>query len=272
MMQNLDYLLKKKKNLDPITMVTAYDFPTAQIADAAGVDAVLVGDSVGTNVLGYASEREVTLADMVHHTGAVARGIKNAWLLADLPYRSAETSLIAERNTKLLLGAGAEAVKIEGWAENSTVVAYLTKKNMPVCAHIGYNPQVHGMKPKVFGASVDEAGLLIESARRLEDAGAVLIILEKITEEVAGLITETLRIPTIGIGSGRLCDGQVLVINDILGLSAKTFRHARSFINLREITFQAIQDYRTAVETRGFPEDKNVHHMNPELFARLRRP
>jgi len=111
---------------------------------------------------------------------------------------------------------------------------------------------------------------LIESALRLEDAGAVLIVLEKITEEVAGLITESLRIPTIGIGSGRSCDGQVLVINDILGLSEKTFRHARSFINLRELTCKALQAYRAAVETRGFPEEKNVHHMNPEEFSRLK--
>jgi len=270
MKRNLDYLLKKKKNLDPITMVTAYDFPTAQIADEAGVDAVLVGDSVGTNMLGYASEQEVTLSDMVHHTSAVARGIKNAWLLADLPFQSAETPTAAEKNARFLLEAGAEVVKIEGWAGKRAIVAHLAKKKIPVCAHIGYNPQLQGMKPKVFGASVDGARQLIESALRLEDAGAVLIVLEKITEEVAGLITESLRIPTIGIGSGRSCDGQVLVINDILGLSPKTFRHARSFINLRELTLKAIQAYRAAVETRGFPEEKNVHHISPELFARLK--
>jgi 3-methyl-2-oxobutanoate hydroxymethyltransferase len=272
MKRNLDYLLKKKKTLDPITMVTAYDFPMAQIADTAGVDAVLVGDSVGTNILGYASEQEVTLSDMVHHTGAVARGIKNAWLLADLPFQSAEKPSEAEKNARLLLKAGAEAVKIEGWVGKREVIAHLAKKGIPVCAHIGYNPQLHGMKPKVFGASVDEARLLIESALRLEDAGAILIVLEKITEEVAGLITEALRIPTIGIGSGRSCDGQVLVINDILGLSAKTFRHARSFINFHELTLKAIQAYRAAVETRVFPEEKNVHHMNPEAFSLLKPP
>jgi 3-methyl-2-oxobutanoate hydroxymethyltransferase len=269
MKRKLDYLQAKKRNLDPITMITAYDFPMARLADEAGIDAVLVGDSVGTNVLGYASEREVTVADMVHHTAAAARGIKNAFLLADLPFQSAESPSDAEINARCLLGAGAEAVKIEGGAEKGEIIACLANKGISVCAHIGYNPQLHGMKPRVFGATVDEARLLVASARKLEAAGAGLIVLEKVCEEVAGIISQMLRIPTIGIGSGRLCDGQVLVMHDVLGMSGKTFRHARSFINLRELTLGAIKAYRSAVETRGFPGEKNVHHMNPEVFARL---
>jgi len=252
-------------------MITAYDFPMASIADAAGIDAVLVGDSVGTNVLGYKSEREVTVSDMVHHTAAVARGINSAWLLADLPYQSAESASEAQKNAQLLLDAGAEAVKLEGWMEKADIINHLVMKGISVCAHIGYNPQLHGMKPKVFGTTFDEAKLLIESARRLEAAGASIIVLEKVCEEVAGLVTESLRIPTIGIGSGRLCDGQVLVLYDILGFSEKAYRHARSFINLRDLSIEAIQAYRAAVETRKFPEEKNVHHSNSEVFERLMR-
>jgi 3-methyl-2-oxobutanoate hydroxymethyltransferase len=267
----IKYLQEKKKRHLPISMITAYDFPMAQIADEAEVDAVLVGDSVGTNVLGYESEQEVTMGDMVHHTGAVARGIKNAWLLSDLPYRSAETRFEAEKNAGLLLAAGAEAVKIEGWHEKSAIVRHLAEKNIPVCAHIGYNPQLHGMRPKVFGTTVEEAGLLIESALKLEEAGALLIVLEKITEEVAGIITEKLRIPTIGIGSGRRCDGQVLVLHDVLGITPKTYRHARCFCNLREMALSALRSYRGAVEAEAFPEEKNVHHLNGGESSLLKR-
>ena len=196
-------------------MLTAYDFPSAQIAEAGGVDAILVGDSVGTNVLGYSSEREVTMADMLHHTAAVARGTQNALLLADLPFQSTETPEDAERNALLLRGKGAQIVKIEGWREKCSIVSHLSRKGIPVCGHIGYNPQIHGTKPKVFGTTAEDARDLIESSLLLEQSGAVLLVIEKVPEEVAGIITEKLHIPTIGIGSGRYCDGQVLVINDV---------------------------------------------------------
>jgi 3-methyl-2-oxobutanoate hydroxymethyltransferase len=269
MKKDLAYLEKKKKNGRPITMVTAYDCPTARIADEAGVDAVLVGDSVGTNMLGYASEREVTMEDMLHHTAAAARGIQNAYFFADMPYRSAETPLDAEKNAQRLLGKGALCVKLEGWREECGIVAYLSKKSIPVCAHIGYNPQIHGAKPKVFGANAREARELIESAGLLEKAGAILLILEKVPEEVAGIITKALRIPVIGIGSGRLCDGQVLVINDVLGIGERSFRHARAFMDYRTKALDALRAYTAAVENGSFPAEEHVHHIAPQDLVKL---
>jgi 3-methyl-2-oxobutanoate hydroxymethyltransferase len=258
----LDHLLSKKKNHFPITMVTAYDFPTAQIADEADVDAILVGDSVGTNMLGYTTEREVSMEDMLHHSAAVARGTKNAFLLADLPFRSADTPLEAEKNCRKFMETGIQCVKCEGWMEKCGVVEYLSGKNIPVCAHIGYNPQIHGAPPRVFGATAEEAFQLIESAQLLEKAGAVLCIIEKVTEEVAGIITQKLRIPTIGIGSGRLCNGQVLVINDLLGISAKTYKHARRFLDFHALAFDAIKTFSAEVKNGTFPAEKHLHHIN----------
>jgi 3-methyl-2-oxobutanoate hydroxymethyltransferase len=270
MKKDLAYLVKKKKNGRPITMVTAYDCPTARIADEAGVDAVLVGDSVGTNMLGYDSEREVTMEDMLHHTAAAARGIKETYFFADMPYRSAETPHDAEKNARKILEKGAACVKLEGWREKCGVVAYLSKKNIPVCAHIGYNPQIHGARPRVFGASAEEARELLESASLLEKAGAILLILEKVPEEVAGIITKALRIPVIGIGSGRLCDGQVLVINDILGISERIYKHARAFLTYKADVLKAIRSYAEAVENGSFPGEEHVHHIDPHELVKLK--
>jgi 3-methyl-2-oxobutanoate hydroxymethyltransferase len=269
MKKNIQDLLAKKKAGVRITMVTAYDFPTARIEDEAGVDAILVGDSVGTNVLGYASEQEVTLADMAHHTGAVSRGVQSAFLIADLPFRSADEPLQAETNARLLLGKGADCVKLEGWAEKRLVVEHLAKKSIAVCAHIGYNPQVHGMKAKIFGATAAEARALIESARMLEEAGAVLIIMEKLPEEVAGIISERLTIPTIGIGSGRRCNGQVLVVNDILGISPRAFKHARAFANFHALAQEAVRGYTDAVEKGEFPGEENFRHIDARELEKL---
>jgi 3-methyl-2-oxobutanoate hydroxymethyltransferase len=269
MVKCLDQLLAKKKNHFPITMVTAYDFPTALMADEADMDAILVGDSVGTNVLGYTTEREVTMEDMLHHSAAVARGTKNAYLLADLPFRSADTPLEAEKNCRILIEKGIRCVKCEGWKEKCGVVAHLTGKNIPVCAHIGYNPQIHGATPRVFGATAREAFQLIESAQMLEKAGAVLLIIEKVTEEVAGIISQKLRIPTIGIGSGRLCDGQVLVINDLLGISVKTYKHARRFLDFHTIALEAIKTFSAEVKNGTFPAEKHLHHINPAELKHL---
>jgi 3-methyl-2-oxobutanoate hydroxymethyltransferase len=269
MKKTLDYLSECKKNRRPITMVTAYDFPTAQIADEAGVDAILVGDSVGTNMLGYASERDVTMGDMLHHCAAVALGTQQAFLLADLPYRSYDSEDEAEKNSRALLATGVACVKLEGWREKCGIVEHLSKQKIPVCAHIGYNPQLHGPKPKVFGATAQEAAALIESAQALEAAGAALIVLEKVPEEVAGIISGKIRIPTIGIGSGRLCDGQVLVMNDLLGMSGRVFKHARAFMEFHSLARTAIQSYIDEVEKKGFPAEQNVHHASPDIVKKL---
>ena len=262
--------MAKKNRRSPISMVTAYDFPTARIEDAAGIDVVLVGDSVGTNMLGYGSEREVTMADMLHHAAAVARGVQNAYLLADLPFGSAKTPGDAEKNARALLATGIDGVKIEGWREQCGTIEHLTNKNIPVCAHIGYNPQVHGSKPKTFGMKAEEARLLFESALALEAAGAMMIVFEKIPGEVAGLITERLRIPVVGIGSGPRCDGQVLVVNDILGTSERTFKHAKRYMDFHTLVSAAIKNYSDDVENRVFPGPEHSAHCDEQELEKLK--
>jgi 3-methyl-2-oxobutanoate hydroxymethyltransferase len=270
MKKTIEYLFAKKKKRRPISMVTAYDFPTAQIEDNAGIDAILVGDSVGTNVLGYGSEQEVTMADMLHHVAAVARGVKTAYLLADLPFGSVASPVLALKNARALCEKGVGCVKLEGWREKRGIVEHLSNNKIAVCAHIGYNPQVHGSQPKTFGRKAGEARLLVESALELEAAGAIMIVLEKIPAEVAGMITERLRIPTIGIGSGGLCDGQVLVINDILGTSERTFKHAKRYMDFHGSASAAVRKYSVEVEKGKFPGDGHAAHIDGEELEKLK--
>ncbi|MBN1128941.1 MAG: 3-methyl-2-oxobutanoate hydroxymethyltransferase [Chitinispirillaceae bacterium] len=263
MKKTIEDLRIKKKNRVPITMLTAYDFPTALAEDTAGIDAILVGDSVGTNVLGYASECEVTMADMLHHTAAVCRAVQKAFVLADLPYRAAENVEDALANTRKLLEKGAQCVKIEGWQEISPIIEALAGHDITVCGHIGYNPQIHGPRPKVFGKNAEEAQVLRESARVLQEAGAQLIIAEKVAQDVAGSIAFDLAIPVIGIGSGNRCDGQVLVINDLLGITQRRFRHARRYAEAHQTMVSAIEAYAADVETRRFPGPEHESGMSP---------
>jgi len=252
MKKNIKYLSNKKNANVPITMVTAYDFPAAQILDEAGIDCVLAGDSVGTNCLGLTSEREVTINDMVHHTKAVRRGVNNAFLIVDLPFGCADTLEIALESSRLLTEAGADCVKIEGWGEKADIIKGVVDNGYKVCAHIGYNPQIHD-KPAMFGKESGQAKELLDGALLLEESGACLIVLEMVPAELAEKISGELKIPTIGIGSGNKCDGQVLVINDLLGLSPKLFKHVRRFANLRETLLGAFREYAGAVEKREFP-------------------
>ena len=252
MKKDIKYLTGKKSSNVPITMVTAYDFPTAQIIDGAGIDSILVGDSVGTNCLGLTSEREVTISDMLHHTKAVRRGVNKAFLIVDLPYGCADTLEAAIENSQLLTEAGADCVKIEGWGEKADIIRGVCGNGYKVCAHIGYNPQIHD-KPAVFGKDTNQAKELLDSALLLEKAGASLIVLEMVPAELAEKISSALKIPTIGIGSGNGCGGQVLVINDLLGISPKLFKHVRRFANLRETLHNSFREYASAVEKREFP-------------------
>ncbi|MDR0331381.1 MAG: 3-methyl-2-oxobutanoate hydroxymethyltransferase [Chitinispirillales bacterium] len=249
-------IAQKKLSGVPITMATAYDFPAARSLDEAGIDSILVGDSVGTNHLGYASEREVTIDDMVHHTSAVCRAAKDAFVIADLPYGCADSASGAAAAAKKLADCGADCVKLEGWGEKANIVKHLADKGFTVCAHIGYNPQAHS-KPQVFGREPSQAKELRDGAAALCEAGAQLIVLEMLPKKLAGKITAELPIPTIGIGSGNACDGQVLVINDLLGLSRKLFKHVRRFANMREMMFESFKDYIDAVKSREFPGDDN---------------
>ena len=262
MKKNVRYL-QNKKNVSPVTMVTAYDYPTAQIEDEAGIDVVLVGDSVGTNILGYKSEQEVTMSDMLHHLSAVSRAVQYAYVLADMPYGSAQDPFLAFENARQLIGKGADCVKIEGWREKKNIVSFLTEKGIDVCGHIGYNPQVH-TSPKTFGKDAPQAIELIESAKILEKSGAVMLIVEKIPQEIAAIVTSELKIPVIGIGSGIKCDGQVLVVNDILGWSSRVFRHVHKYADFRSLARKAIKDYKNDIERGVFPSEQNLWHIPPE--------
>ena len=270
MKKDIAYLHTKKQEQQPITVLTCYDYPTACLQDEAGIDIVFVGDSVGTNILGYKSETEVTMADMRHHLKAVRRGVTDAYLLVDMPYAADSDAEQAVANAKLFLSDGADGVKLEGGMEKVPIVTALTEQGIEVCAHIGHNPQIHGSKAATHGKTFAKAKRLIEAAAALADAGAKLIVLEKITEEVSQIITEAIDIPTIGIGAGRYCDGQVLVINDVLGIGP-LFKHARRYQDYDHLTFEAILQYINDVENGEFPRDDNVVHIAPDKLARVQK-
>ena len=270
MKKDITYLHTKKQERQPITVLTCYDYPTACLQDEAGIDIVFVGDSVGTNILGYESETEVTMADMRHHLKAVRRGVTDAYLLVDMPYAADRDVEQAVTNAKLFLADGADGVKLEGGIEKVPIVTALVEQGIETCAHIGHNPQIHGSKAATHGRTFAKAKRLIEAASALTDAGAKLIVLEKITEEVSQIITETVDIPTIGIGAGRFCDGQVLVINDVLGIGP-LFKHARRYQEYDHLTFEAISQYIYDVENGDFPTDENVVHIATDKLARVQK-
>ena len=263
----LGLIRAKKQAQQKITMLTGYDYPTACLEDQAGIDIILVGDSVGTNVLGYASEREVTMADMVHHLKAVRRGVTQAYLLVDLPYQSYETPQQALANAATLVDHGADAVKLEGGIEQVETIRRLTAEGITVCGHIGFTPQTlnqPGRKARIQGRSSSQAIALLESAMAVEQAGAQLLVLELIPEPLGKAITECLRIPTIGIGAGRFCDGQVLIIHDLLGLTPFNLRFVKRYQQYRELTRQAIAEYKHDVEAGIFPSGETVFEMDED--------
>ena len=270
MKKDIAYLHTKKQEQQPITVLTCYDYPTACLQDEAGIDIVFVGDSVGTNILGYKSETEVTMADMRHHLKAVRRGVTDAYLLVDMPYAADSDADQAVANAKRFLSDGADGVKLEGGIEKVPIVTALTEQNIEICAHIGHNPQIHGTKAATHGRTFAKAKQLIKAASALADAGAKLIVLEKVTEEVSQIITEAVDIPTIGIGAGRFCDGQVLVINDILGIGPP-FKHAKRYQDYNQLTLEAICQYREEVADGTFPTDANASHIPPDKLARVQK-
>jgi 3-methyl-2-oxobutanoate hydroxymethyltransferase len=265
--KDLAFLHAKKQARQKITMLTCYDYPTACIEEQAGLDSILVGDSVGTNVLGYASEREVTMADMVHHLKAVRRGVAQAYLLVDLPYQSYQTPQQALINATTLVEHGADAVKLEGGIEQVETVRRLTAQGINVCGHIGFTPQtLHqpGRKARIQGRSSSQAIALLESATALEQAGAQLLVLELMPEPLGKAITESLRVPTIGIGAGRFCDGQVLIIHDLLGLTPFHLRFVKRYQHYRDLTLQAIAAYKHDVEAGDFPSGETAFEMDED--------
>lgn len=268
--KDIGFLHSKKFKHEPITVLTCYDYPTACLQDDAEIDIVFVGDSVGTNILGYKSEMEVTMADMLHHLKAVRRGVTYAYLLVDMPYASDRNAKQAVSNANVFLDNGADAVKLEGGTEKVPIVTALTEQGIDVCTHIGHTPQIHGTRASTHGKTVANAKELIQTASALEDAGAKLIVLEKITEEISRIITDTLDIPTIGIGAGRYCDGQVLVINDVLGIGTP-FKHAKRYQDYNQLTFEAICQYKQEVQNGDFPTDANVAHIAADKLARVQK-
>jgi 3-methyl-2-oxobutanoate hydroxymethyltransferase len=241
-----------------VVCVTAYDAPSAAMADEAGVDLILVGDSVGNVVLGYQDTLPVTMAEMLHHVAAARRGCRRALLAADMPFGSFQPSTEqAVANGIALVKAGADAVKLEGpWEE---AIQQLTRSGVPVIGHVGMTPQSH----HVFGGfkvqGKGEAGeAVLEAAKRIEAAGAFAIVLELIPADLARRITATLTIPTIGIGAGPHCDGEIQVFHDILGLSAgDPFRHTRRFLEGRRLFIEALREYAEVVRAKRFPTEEN---------------
>jgi 3-methyl-2-oxobutanoate hydroxymethyltransferase len=243
---------KMKEASLPIVMLTAYDCPFARILDECGVDIVLVGDTVGTTVLGYDDITRVTMDDMIHHTSAVARGVSRAFVVGDMPYKSYATRAAAIKNAKRFLACGADAVKMEGGAEITDRVKAMRRCGIEVCGHIGYLPQSR-IRPGVVGKTLDEAKGLVADALALQEAGVFMIVLELVPQELAGAVTRLLRIPTIGIGAGPRCDGQVQVFHDMAGLSPRVFRHVKTFANGKDVLSAAVAGYVREVREHSFP-------------------
>lgn len=251
-------LLDLKRRGVKIAMLTAYDFPTARLAEEAGVDVILVGDSVGMTKLGYESTLPVTIDEMVHHTKAVKRGMSRALLVADMPYLSYEVDLKeAVRNAgRLIKEGGAHAVKVEGGMEVASTIKEFLKINVPVFGHLGLTPQAVNRLGgyKVQGRSPEAAEKILTEARILEGAGCCAVVLECVPAELAKEITKRLQIPTIGIGAGPHCDGQVLVSDDMLGLSeAGPTKFVKRYADLRAQSLKAIGDYCREVRDGSFP-------------------
>ncbi|MEB3787571.1 MAG: 3-methyl-2-oxobutanoate hydroxymethyltransferase [Desulfurococcales archaeon] len=246
----------KMKGREKIVMITAYDEPSARLADEAGVDSILVGDSLGMVVLGYENTLKVTMEDMLRHTAAVARARPRALVVADMPFGSYETSQArAVENAVELARVGAEAVKLEGGSEYSDVIRAIVRAGVPVVGHVGLTPQrflrLGGYR--MVGKREDEARLILEDAMAVEEAGAFALVVEYTSPEVARRITEKLSIPTICIGSGPYCDGQVLVLHDVIGLARFSPPFAKRYANVAEVIRRAIEEYAREVREGVFP-------------------
>ncbi|MDD2777344.1 MAG: 3-methyl-2-oxobutanoate hydroxymethyltransferase [Methanocellales archaeon] len=251
-------LMEMKRSGKKITMLTAYDYPLAQILDEAGIDILLVGDSLGNVVLGYESTIPVTMEDIIHHTKAVSRGVKNALVVSDMPFMSYFSAEEALRNSGRLIQAGAEAVKLEGGLAFEDKIKALTEVGIPVMGHIGLMPQsIHQMGGyKVQGKTPEAAKKILNDAKAVERAGAFSIILEGVPSNLAKNITEELKVPTIGCGAGIHCDGQVLVTHDILGFYDFAPRFVKRYANLRSVISEASRKYKEEVEGGAFPTDE----------------
>jgi 3-methyl-2-oxobutanoate hydroxymethyltransferase len=265
---------KGKPDAPKISMITAYDYPTALIADKVGMDMLLVGDSLGMVVLGYDSTVPVTMDEMLHHCKAVRRGAKNAVLVGDMPFGSFQGSpdqTIANA-VRFLKEAGMDAVKLEGGVHQAETARLLTKVGIPVVGHIGLLPQLVSQVGgfKVQGRDEVGAKQILADAKALAEAGCFALVLEAIPDRLARIITESIAIPTLGIGAGAHCDGQVLVMHDVLGLYDRFIpKFAKQYVNLHEIITHALWEYKTEVENGQFPTPQHSFTIKDEVLEKL---
>jgi 3-methyl-2-oxobutanoate hydroxymethyltransferase len=254
---------KRRDGHEPLVMVTAYDAPGAQIVDAAGVDLILVGDSVANNVLGYEYTLQVTIEDMAHHTAAVARAKPKPLIVADLPWMSYHLDPVdTVRNAAILIRAGAQAVKLEGGANRVPMIEALVSAEIPVMGHLGLTPQsVNTMGGyRVQGRNDAAAHALAVGAKAVVAAGCFAVVIEGVPEQVGAAITDELEVPTIGIGAGPACDGQVLVFHDILGFNASVPKFVRRYAELGGAATAAVAAYAADVRSGAFPADAEAYH------------
>lgn len=274
MKNTVSTILEQKRNGDKITMLTAYDYSTAKLIDEAGINSILIGDSLGNVILGYEDTLSVTMEDMIHHTKAVARGAKNALVIADMPFMSYQTSVYdAVVNAGRLIKEGrAQAVKLEGGAAVCEQIRAITNASIPVVAHLGLTPQsINAFGGyKVQGKSEEAAKKLLSDAKAVEEAGAFALVLECVPSKLAKLISETLSIPTIGIGAGAGCDGQVLVYQDMLGMfSDYTPKFVKKYANVGEIMKTAFKEYISEVKSSRFPAEEHGYKISDDVIEKL---
>ncbi len=265
---------KAKEDGTKISMLTAYDYSTAKLMDEAGINSILVGDSLGNVVLGYEDTISVTMEDMIHHTKAVSRGAKNALVITDMPFMSYQTSVYdAVVNAGRLIKEGrANAVKLEGGAEVAPQIKAIVDAGIPVCAHIGLTPQSINKLGgnKVQGKSEAAAKKLLTDALAIQEAGAFSVVIEAVPKKLAELITNKLDIPTIGIGAGNGCDGQVLVYQDMLGMfSDFTPKFVKKYASLGEIMTAAFRKYDEEVKNTSFPSEEHTYKIDDEIIEKL---
>ncbi len=261
---------------EKISMITAYDHPTALLVDRAGIEIVLVGDSVGNNVLGYEDPVPVTMDEMIHHTKAVRRGLKRALLIGDMPFMSfnASSETAIENAGRFVKEAGADAIKIEGGEEMAERVRALDRAGIAVMGHLGFTPQrvsqIGGHK--VQGRDEATARKLLADAKLLQEAGAFALILEMVPWQISKLVTESIQIPTIGIGAGPHCDGQVLVLHDVLGFSQRSFKFPKRYADLNGIIEKALLEYKDDIKSQKYPTlEEHSFAVDDDILKRLKK-
>ena len=274
MHKSVQDIINMKKRKEKISVITSYDYTLASLCDKANVDVLLVGDSAGMVMLGYENTIPVTMDQMCMFTEGVSKARNNSLLVSDLPFMSYQTSIEeAIRNSGRLIKSGADAIKLEGGSVMADTISSIVEVGIPVMGHIGLQPQTTVLSQgyKVQGKTKDQAMKLIEDAKELEEAGVFSIVLEMVSHEVADIISETISIPTIGIGSGVGCDGQVLVVQDLLGMYDKIKpKFAKRYMNLSEDIVKSLESYKKDIESESFPEEENWFSMDEDEFKKLR--